>query len=60
MHLTRFKISKLLSKRHCKDGDDSDGDKETYEDDVHQMVMTTLMRMIWSTSSRSVSTLQEI
>ena len=33
MHLTRFKISKLLSKRHCKDGDDSDGNKETYEDD---------------------------
>ena len=24
------------------------------------MFMTTLMRMIWSTSSRSVSTLQEI
>ena len=33
MHFTRFKNSIPLSKRHCKDGDDSDGNKETYEDD---------------------------
>ena len=33
LHFTRFKNSIPLSKRHCKDGDDSDGDKETYEND---------------------------
>ena len=32
-HFTRFKNSIPLSKRHSKDGDDSDGDRATYEDD---------------------------